>query len=234
MSSTPEMVKADSIYGSITTGDAQNDLSFGLALLGIGILLACVAVFKAQTINVALRSIEEAAECIRQMPMLSIQPWICSAITLLVFIPGVIGFMMLNMSGDLPKQVDLTSGGPVYTGDPWIAITLLYYLVIFVWILELIHAISQFVVMFTAQVWYFRMKGRDHSFWSQFSGYDMLHGYLYAVTYNLGSLLYGSFLCTIFRVARMLAAMLVRASEETGNPVAQCFLRRGGGFIDMF
>ena len=52
----------------------------------------------------------------------------------------------------------------------------------------------------------------------------MLYGYLYAVTYHLGSLLYGSFLCTIFRVLRMLAAMLVRASEETGNPVAQCFL----------
>ena len=55
----------------------------------------------------------------------------------------------------------------------------------------------------------------------------MLYGYLYAVTYHLGSLLYGSFLCTLFRVLRMLAAMLVRASEETGNPVAQCFLSRG-------
>jgi hypothetical protein len=53
---------------------------------------------------------------------------------------------------------------------------------------------------------------------------DMLYGYLYAVTYHLGSLLYGSFLCTLFRVLRMLAAMLVRASEETGNPVATCFL----------
>ena len=82
---------------------------------------------------------------------------------------------------------------------------------------ELLHAISQFVVMFTAQVWYFRMKGRDASFWSQFSGYDMLYGYLYAITYHLGSLLYGSFLCTLFRVARMLAAMLVRASEDTGH-----------------
>lgn len=225
MSASPEIVVPNSIPGTITTGDTQNDLSFGLALCGIGILLACVAVFKARTIKLALSSIEEAADCIRQMPVLSIQPWISSAVTLLVFIPGVLGFLMLNMSGDLPKQVDLTSGQPVYSGDPLVAISLIYYLVIFIWILELLHAISQFVVMFTAQVWYFRMKGRDDSFWSQFSGYDMLYGYLYAVTYHLGSLLYGSFLCTIFRVLRMLAAMLVRASEETGNPVAQCFLK---------
>ena len=96
---------------------------------------------------------------------------------------------------------------------------------VFVWILELLHATSQFVVMFTAQVWYFRMKGRDQSFWTQFSGYDMLQGYFYGTTYHLGSLLYGSFLCTIFRVLKMFAAMLVRASEESGNPVAACFLK---------
>ena len=225
MSASPEIIVPDTIPGTITTGDTQNDLSFGLALCGIGILLACVAVCKAQTIKLALTSIEEAADCIRQMPMLSIQPWVSGLVTLLVFIPGVLGFLMLNMAGDLPKQVDLTSGRPVYTGDPWVAVSLIYYLVIWVWIMELLHAISQFVVMFTAQVWYFRMKGRDASFWSQFSGYDMLYGYLYAITYHLGSLLYGSFLCTLFRVARMLAAMLVRASEDTGNPVAACFLK---------
>lgn len=57
-------------------------------------------------------------------------------VTLLVFIPGVLGFLMLNMAGDLPKQVDLTSGRPVYTGDPWVAVALIYYLVIWVWIME--------------------------------------------------------------------------------------------------
>lgn len=56
---------------------------------------------------------QEAADCIRQMPVLSIQPWISSAVTLLVFIPGVIGFLMLNMSGDLPKQVDARHRGCV-------------------------------------------------------------------------------------------------------------------------
>eukprot|EP00438_Fugacium_kawagutii_P020524 Skav212701 [mRNA] locus=scaffold1930:364642:366033:- [translate_table: standard] len=225
MSVTPEVVVSNSIFEAITTGDTHNDFSFGSVLCAIGLLLACVAVCKAQTIKLALTSIEEAAQCIRQMPILSIQPWLSSAVMLLVFIPGVMGFLMLNMSGDLPKHVDFTSGRPVYTGDPLVAISLVYYLVIFVWILELLHAISQFVVMFTAQVWYFRMKGRDSSFWSQFTGYDMLHGYFYAVTYHLGSLLYGSFLCTIFRVLRMLAALLVRAEEETGNPLTACILK---------
>lgn len=225
MSASPEIVVPNTFPGMITTGDPQNNLSFGLALCGIGILLACVAVFKAKTIQMALGSIEEAAECIRDMPLLSVQPWVSSAVTMVVFIPGFVGFMMLNMAGELPNHVDFTSGQPIYTGDPYVIFTLIYYVVIFVWILELLHAISQFVVMFTAQVWFFRMKGRDHSFWSQFSAYDLLYGYLYAATYHLGSLLYGSFLCTIFRVLRMLAAILIRAAEDSGNPVVACFLK---------
>lgn len=105
------------------------------------------------------------------MPLLSIEPWIRGAVTVAVFVPGVLGFLMLNMAGDLPSHVDFTAARPVYTGDPIVAISLIYYVVIWVWIMELIHAVSQFMVMFTAQVWYFRMKGRDDSFWSQFSAY---------------------------------------------------------------
>ena len=36
---------------------------------------------------------------------------------------------MLNLSGDLPKHVDFTSGQPVYVGDPWVVVTIIYYLV---------------------------------------------------------------------------------------------------------
>lgn len=46
MSASPEIIVPNTIPGTITTGDTQNDLSFGLALCGIGILLACVACLK--------------------------------------------------------------------------------------------------------------------------------------------------------------------------------------------
>ncbi|CAJ1419123.1 unnamed protein product [Effrenium voratum] len=225
MSATPEIIVPQSFPGLITTGDANNDLTFGLALCGVGALLACIAICKAKSIQQAVGSIEEAADCIRAMPLLSVEPWISSAVKLLVFIPGVIGFLMLNMAGNIASHVDLTQSKPVYTGDPLVAVCLIYYLVVFVWILELIHAISQFVVMFTAQVWFFRMRGSETTFWANFTAYDMLFGYLYGTTYHLGSLLYGSFLCTLFRVARMLATLLVKAEQETGNPVAACVLK---------
>jgi len=156
------------------------------------------------------------------MPVLAIEPWLSGAMKLLVFIPGMLGFLMLNVSGDIPSQVDFTEGTPVYSGDPLIAISIIYYLVMFIWAMELVHAISQFVVMFTAQVWYFRMKGYETSFWANFTAADMLYGFLYGIGYHLGSLLYGSFLCTLFRVARIFAALLVKASKESGNPVAEC------------
>ena len=222
MSASPEIVTPQSFPALITTGDTRNDLSLGLSLCGLGGLLACVAMVKAKTIQAAVSSIEEAADCIRQMPILAVEPWISSAVKLLFFIPGVLGLFMLNVSGDLPKQVDFSQGSPVYTGDPLVAISLIYYFVVFIWIMELLHSISQFVVMFTAQVWFFRMKGYETSFWAHFTAYDMLYGFLYGLSYHLGSLLYGSFLCTLFRVARIFASLLVKASQDSGNPVAEC------------
>jgi len=222
MSASPEIIVPNSFPAMITSGDTRNDLTVGLSLCGVGGLLACVAMVKAKTIQAAVVSIEEAADCIRQMPVLAVEPWISVVIKLLFFVPGMLGLLMLNVSGDLPSQVDFSQGQPVYSGDPMVAISLVYYLVVFVWIMELLHSVSQFVVMFTAQVWFFRMKGYETSFWAHFTAYDMLWGFIYGLGYHLGSLLYGSFLCTLFRVARIFASLLMHASQNSGNPVAEC------------
>ncbi|CAE7312922.1 SLC44A1 [Symbiodinium sp. CCMP2592] len=222
MSASPEIIVPNSFPAMITSGDTRNDLTVGLSLCGVGGLLACVAMVKAKTIQAAVVSIEEAADCIRQMPVLAVEPWISVVIKLLFFVPGMLGLLMLNVSGDLPSQVDFSQGQPVYSGDPMVAISLVYYFVVFVWIMELLHSVSQFVVMFTAQVWFFRMKGYETSFWAHFTAYDMLWGFVYGLGYHLGSLLYGSFLCTLFRVARIFASLLMHASQNSGNPVAEC------------
>eukprot|EP00439_Symbiodinium_sp_Y106_P071738 s3560_g12.t5 len=222
MSASPEIIVPNSFPAMITSGDTRNDLTVGLSLCGVGGLLACVAMVKAKTIQAAVVSIEEAADCIRQMPVLAVEPWISVVIKLLFFVPGMLGLLMLNVSGDLPSHVDFSQGQPVYSGDPMVAISLVYYFVVFVWIMELLHSVSQFVVMFTAQVWFFRMKGYETSFWAHFTAYDMLLGFVYGLGYHLGSLLYGSFLCTLFRVARIFASLLMHASQNSGNPVAEC------------
>ena len=104
-------------------------------------------------------------------------------------------------------------------------VCIIYYVVVFLWIMELLHAFSQWVVIYTAQEWYFRQKETDASCWSQFSGVDMLSALCDGIRFHLGSLLYGSFLSTLFRAFRIFASILVYASDTSGNPVAECIAR---------
>eukprot|EP00931_Biecheleriopsis_adriatica_P102589 TRINITY_DN77534_c0_g1_i1.p1 TRINITY_DN77534_c0_g1~~TRINITY_DN77534_c0_g1_i1.p1 ORF type:complete len:619 (-),score=97.22 TRINITY_DN77534_c0_g1_i1:107-1963(-) len=205
---------------TLSTGDPQNDLIAGIVACALAALFLCVVAASTKTIERAVAAIEEAAECIFQMPLLVIEPWVSFVVRVAAAVPGVVGFLLLNMSGDTASTVDFTSGGPVYNPDKVVMLILVYYLAVFIWIQELLHAISQFVVIFAAEVWYFKSKNAFNS-----SAYDMLRGWCVAVTYHLGSLIQGSGLITLFRLARIFASFLVKAADETGNPVAECFAR---------
>eukprot|EP00930_Biecheleria_cincta_P035590 TRINITY_DN24472_c0_g1_i1.p1 TRINITY_DN24472_c0_g1~~TRINITY_DN24472_c0_g1_i1.p1 ORF type:complete len:607 (-),score=89.30 TRINITY_DN24472_c0_g1_i1:291-2111(-) len=214
------------IHGMILgTGDQSKDLTTGVVCCVVAAIILCVALVKANAIGAALDSVEEAAECIFGMPVLVVEPWVSFLIRALVAVPGILGFLLLNMAGDTVNQVDLTSSGPVYKADSTVVVCLIYYVIVFIWIMELLHAFSQWVVIYTAQVWYFRQKEANPSCWSQFSGVDMLSAFCDGIRFHLGSLLYGSFLSTLFRAFRIFASALVYASDSTGNPVAECIAR---------
>lgn len=214
------------IHGlTLGAGDKTKDFTTGVVCCVVALLILCVACVKAKAIETALDSVEEASECIFSMPLLVLQPWVAFLVTVLVAVPGILGFLLLNMSGDTVNQVDLSSSGPVYKADKTVAVCLIYYVLVFIWILELLHALSQWVVIYTAQVWYFRQKEENPSFCSQFSSVDMLAAFCDGIRYHLGTLLFGSFLCMVFRVFRIFASLLVYASDSTGNPVAECAAR---------
>lgn len=161
------------------------------------------------------------------MPVLVMQPWL-AAITQLTFaVPGLMGFLMLNLSGEPTTSVDLGQGRPVYRPTDEDIIALIYYTVMCLWIMELLNAINQFVVVYVAEVWYFKVRGSTSSSLAGFTIYDIYRAFSSAISYHLGSLIFGSFLITVFRVARILAAFLTRATEDAGNPilsiVAKCF-----------
>ena len=104
MSASPEIIVPNSFPAMITSGDTRNDLTVGLSLCGVGGLLACVAMVKAKTIQAAVVSIEEAADCIRQMPVLAVEPWISVVIKLLFFVPGMLGLLASKSSRDSQRD----------------------------------------------------------------------------------------------------------------------------------
>jgi len=207
---------------TLTTGSYNNDLVLGGSLTAAAVIVLLLVVFKASTIERATQTIEEAAECIVSMPVLVIEPWISTVVKAVVFMLGLMGFLLLNMAGDTASSVDLTSSDPLYNANKIVTVIIIYYVVAWIWVMELIHAISQFVIIYTAEVWYFRQQGAGDSFLGGFSIYDMLKGFFAGIFYHIGTLMFGSFMMTIFRVLRIIAGVLVQSSEESGNPVAAC------------
>lgn len=204
---------------TLSTGNQEHDLYIGIACCALSLLFICVVVASAKSIQKAIEAIEEASLCILQMPVLVMQPCLAGIVQLIVAVPLVLGFIQLNLAGEKVHAVDLEQGGPIYKPEPRDVLALIYYTVVSLWIMELLNAISQFVIVYVAEVWYFKRRRNNPSALAGFTIYDIFRAFTSATFYHLGSLICGSFLITFFRAARIAAAFLMRASEEAGNPI---------------
>jgi len=212
---------------TLSTGNQEHDLYIGITCCALSLFFLCVVIASAKSIQKAIEAIEEAALCILQMPVLVMQPWLAAIVQLIVIVPGALGFIQLNLAGKAAPDVDLQQGGAIYKPSGMDKVALIYYTIMFLWIVELLNAISQFVIIYVAEVWYFKRRGSSASALAGFTIYDMFRAFTSATFYHMGSLICGSFLITFLRAARIVAAFLIRASEDAGNPilniVAKCF-----------
>jgi hypothetical protein len=87
------------------------------------------------------------------------------------------------------------------------------------WFMELANAIGQFVVSYAVVSWYYIPKPKNHN-WC-----GLVWGYIYATTFHLGTLAFGSLLIALFRFARMLLSILHEQSKADGNVVVQCIAK---------
>ncbi|CAE7297404.1 SLC44A1 [Symbiodinium necroappetens] len=225
MSVSPDVVAPRSFAEMISTGSTHADWAVGWSFLVLALLATCLAAVRARSIDAALPSLEEAADCFRELPCMGLEPWISSAVKVALLIPGFFGFLMLNVSGEMVEPVDFSQSSAIYRSDVRIVLSLVYYVVIYVWVLELQHALSQFATMFATQLWFFRRSRGDAPATPARSACDMLLGYRVGLFYHFGSLLFGSLLCTFLRFPQLLASIVVQAAEERKNPVSQ-FLQR--------
>eukprot|EP00930_Biecheleria_cincta_P044458 TRINITY_DN30575_c0_g1_i1.p1 TRINITY_DN30575_c0_g1~~TRINITY_DN30575_c0_g1_i1.p1 ORF type:complete len:698 (+),score=112.36 TRINITY_DN30575_c0_g1_i1:105-2198(+) len=219
--------ESSNIEATLSTGNQEHDWIIGIICCVLSLFFICVVIGSAKSIQKAIEAIEEAASCILQMPVLVMQPWLAALVQLVVVVPGILGFLLLNLAGKEVPSVDPEQDGQIYKPSDMDVVSLIYYTIVFLWIMELLNAISQFIIVYVAEVWYFKKRGSSASALAGFTVYDMFQAFTSAIFYHLGSLICGSFLITLFRAARIAAAFLIRASEDAGNPilsiVAKCF-----------
>jgi len=201
-----------------TTFSTGYDLELGIACCCASALVICVTVSKAASIKASAATVQEASACVMEMPMLLIEPWLSTAFKVALGVPFFMGFALLDFAGKISDEVDFQSDVQIYQASGLVYICTVIYFVIWCFLFELQHAISQFVTIYAAEVWFFKIQQTRSSFGIA----DLVQAFFAAMSYHLGSLIYGSLLISAFRGPRVFCLILTRAAGEPGNPVSAC------------
>jgi len=98
-----------------------------------------------------------------------------------------------------------------------------YYAVVSIWTIEIMTAMSQFVLAYAVQLWYFSEDANEDGVKDFDKWCPLLDGYCIATRYHLGTLAFGAFIVTVLVIIKWLVTLAAKqASEKTGNPAAKC------------
>jgi len=95
---------------------------------------------------------------------------------------------------------------------------LAYYVFMMIWILELCHALSLFVVAYTVELWYFEAHEKGASM----PCCGLCRAYCVGVEHHLGTLACGAFFISVLRLLRIVIGVFARAASDTENPLGVC------------
>uniref|UniRef100_A0A7S0FKL2 Choline transporter-like protein n=1 Tax=Pyrodinium bahamense TaxID=73915 RepID=A0A7S0FKL2_9DINO len=238
--SVPGLIGGILIYASQTGGldngplavvDEEYDLRIGACAVGLSVLCFMMALCKRELIIMAAQCLEQACECIFAVPSLVVEPLFALIGRIALFVPLLTGLLLLLSCGNVTDSVDLTKQ-TFFKFNRALILLVAYYAFMTTWIMELCTAVSQFVVAYTVQLWWFedgqRGGHRSRAAWG------VIHGYCIALEHHLGSLLFGSLAITFVRSVRMAVGILVAAADDTGNPLGACLGESCCCFIECY
>lgn len=201
------------------TGDSKTDWLVCLVLLLISAITTCTILFKRQSVEMAMNSIKAAAECITDTKSLLFEPFLALAIRGAIFVLLLIGLLLVYTC----KTDKLTAGNIRFSYEEWQYYIQAYYIFMIIWIMELCNAMSQFVVSYAVEMWFFSSYNSQNNSKSH-PGLACVacEAHSVAMKYHLGSLAFGSFIIAVFRSFQIVMGILTEAAQDTGNPVGAC------------
>mmetsp|Transcript_35489 Transcript_35489/g.101332 ORF Transcript_35489/g.101332 Transcript_35489/m.101332 type:complete len:637 (+) Transcript_35489:38-1948(+) len=215
----------------VSTGDSQSDLIWGCSLLGVGLLVSIIACCYCRGVDTAIGCIEAACECMFQELTLTLEPFISLTIKVLTLVVMAGGFSALISCGD----VESLGGGGILRTFTWTNEEYAYmafFGFMLIWLLELSNAISQYVLAWATQMWYFTPYDGDRK--EDVPSCGICKGYANAIFYHLGTLAFGSLLIGTLRCLRIVLGAITRASEAEGNCIGECIGKICQCFISCF
>ena len=196
------------------------------------LLCACCLCGKCQQ---AAETVEEAAECLMTMPSLLLEPFISFVVKVPVFVLGCLVFIMLIGSGDYHGAVDLTKPQSLVHPDQFSSLSAIYFLFAWLLVMELLHYFSIFVVIYVAEVWFFKhFKQTERSSFCSMCGVKLLCKGFGAALQHLGSLIFASSCLALLRPIRWIMKAFLLAEEAASyTEVGTCILKVARWAVDL-
>lgn len=211
------MSLADAKTASLVTGGV-----FCVLALVFLLLLCCAH----GSINTAVGCVEAATEAMFAMPCMLLMPLIEVIVKVAMLCVLLFFLMYLVSSGELDTKTYAQIGGQEVNGlrrhfkytDETKGYIAFYVFGIF-WFLELANAMGSFVVTYAVVGWYYTPKPKNHN-WC-----GLVWGYIYACTFHLGTLAFGSLLIAICRFLRLILSVISQVSKDQGNAAVACIAK---------
>jgi len=206
----------DGVDGIPLSGDGDTDLYVGCFCLGISALFLIVAICSCKSIGQTINVVKTAGVAMFKNPSLLLEPMINMVIKLTTWANLLMGLVLLISVGQPQSQKVYRTFE--YKNEEWGMI--IFYIVMCFWISDLVTAIGQFVVAYAVQVWYFTEQ--DLSGVKQGVPWCTLGmGYCAALSYHIGTLLFGSAILSIVRLIRVIMQLVTEAMKDQGNVIGQ-------------
>lgn len=219
------------VDGIPSTGDAQWDLIIGISCIVLSLIFIILACCACASINTAIACVEAACDCMWDLPSLLLEPALSLTFKIFWILLMGAGFFLLVSCGDVRK---VTLGQYVQAGDStdltgvfrtFVFNTdqiryMFYYIFMFFWISEICTALSQFVLAYAVQLWYFTPYGDTYE--KDTPACPLCRGYVKGLQYHLGTLAFGALLVAVLRLIRMILGYIAKQADKDGNPAAAC------------
>lgn len=172
-----------------------------------------------RALDQATKTVEAACECIMHMPLVLFEPIMHLAVKAVAFGMLLYGFGLLLSTGEISSRFeDGVSFRTVEYSNLQIKMILFYMFMMF-WIAELCNSLSQFVISFVVQAWYFTPL--DAAVPTVQAG-SLFRGYFIGIFYHTGTLAFGSLLIAILRGFQTVLEFFAFQSRRSGSALGEC------------
>jgi len=214
-------------------GDSQVDLWLGIATIVMSVVFIALTCFAEDAITMASGCVEAACHCMGDMPTLLLEPALALTSKWLLLSGLAYGFAMLVSCAEVQpmtlQEYAVTSGHDdraafrrKFHFSDFQLQCMVYYVLVSFWLFEVLSALTQFVIAYSVQLWYFSPmgpRGRDAPCC------PLMRGCRIALLYHLGSLAYGALLVSSMRGLRAFLGFFARQADMEGNNLGLCCAR---------